>query len=328
MGCVTSFNLNNDAHLRVEAKIVSSKIITPKNKLIRLRCCPSFACRKHNQVEFVAGQYLGLYPYEPDSQFFPGQYSVVSAPSDLPYVEVMVTNSENPRNLRHWLHRIARVGDKLWVDPVGYGTVAVTGKEMLDCPLAWNGGKGGICLLGGGSGISACISIIRHLCEEDHPVDIVFIHSNRNEDEIPFYDEMKTMEKENKNLKVIHTLTGASETWTGRKGRINEDLLLEFIPGKKIFCVFGSATFCTAIVSMLLDIGVWASCIRSDYSIRIDSSSKRSLREFEGVENLSQLNLNTTSDPKAEFLKANGMEKTLESLTNMKIRSCVRAANK
>lgn len=294
---------------QVPAVVVATRETAPNSKVITLRV--------QGNVKFCAGQYLCFYPWIGE-EIFPGQYSVASSPSQLPIIEVAVTKSNNPRNLRNYLHQRACVGDRLWVDSVGYGTVAITGKEMISCPLAWNGGTGGICLLGGGSAISSLVSIARRLCEDDSPVEIALVHSVRTRSDMLFYEELKVLENAQPNMKVIHTVTAGEETvdgWTGRRGRIDRDLLLELVPGKQLFCVFGSGKFCKGAVDMLLDIGVWPANIRSDFSTRIDPSAARETECKQDVE------LTKAASPCQEYMASNGLDEALLSMTKAAFKS-------
>lgn len=78
---------------QVSAVIVAIRETTPTSKVVTLRV--------EGIVNFCAGQYLCFYPWSGE-EIFPGQYSVASSPSQLPIVEVAVTKSNNPRNLRNY----------------------------------------------------------------------------------------------------------------------------------------------------------------------------------------------------------------------------------
>lgn len=182
----------------------------------------------------------------------------------------------------------------------------------MSCPLAWNGGAGGICLLGGGSAVSSLVSIARRLCEDEAPVEIALVHSAKTRSDLLFYEELKLLEKAQPNMTAIHTITAGEETvdgWTGRRGRIDRDLLLDLVPGKQLFCVFGSGNFCKGAVNMLLDISVWPANIRSDFSTRIDTSAARER------ENKRDSVRAKGAAPCEEYMASNGLDEALLSMT-------------
>jgi len=59
----------------------------------------------------------------------------------------------------------------------------------------------------------------------------------------PFKEELSEMEKENKNLKVVHVLTHPmdEDAWKGRKGYINAKMVKEEVPDywKRTFYICG-----------------------------------------------------------------------------------------
>lgn len=296
----------------VMASITGIREETPTAKVVSLYC--------QGHVVFHAGQYLCFYKENPDLDeelvVFPGTYSVSSPPSLLPRVEILVQDSSNPRNLCHYLHRLAKLGETFWVSTVGYGTVAITGEEMVCCPLSWNGGNGGILMMAGGYAPSAPVSIAHALFERQDAVipAVTLLHSVRKADNIPFFKNTIKLQAEHSNFSVIHTVTAGSldDGWHGRRGRFDINELRTHIPGKQLFCVFGSPAFCHGIVDMLIKLGVWPGNIRSDYSTRVDSSSRQTENQTKAVTNPVAPKLHARDT----FLEACGLDQVINSLSD------------
>ncbi|OJD15870.1 hypothetical protein AJ78_03923 [Emergomyces pasteurianus Ep9510] len=139
-------------------------------------------------------------------------------------------------------------------------------------------GKGEVLLNGGqrrvqsfhmicaGSGITPIFQILRTVMEdaEDH-TSCVVLDGNRTEDDIlcrTELDEFVAQNPEGRCL-IVHTLTQPSENWPGRKGRISEDLLWEYVPvdgtrdAKSMVLVCGPESLEAAVRNTLLRMG-WA----------------------------------------------------------------------
>ena len=78
-----------------------------------------------------------------------------------------------------------------------------------------------VCLLAGGIGITPQRSMIRYATDKALKTNITVLYSNRYEDNIAFEDDFDEMQRRNKNLKVILTITQPSQSWKRRTGRVN-----------------------------------------------------------------------------------------------------------
>ena len=84
-----------------------------------------------------------------------------------------------------------------------------------------------IVFLGGGIGITPFRNMIKYACDKKMSIKLALLYSNRVPAEICYKDEWPLMEKQNPNLKVVHTITD-DPLWQGRKGRVNEAMIREF----------------------------------------------------------------------------------------------------
>ena len=87
-----------------------------------------------------------------------------------------------------------------------------------------------LAMLTGGIGITPVRGICRFCTDEYPDTNIILLYGNRTEEDIVFKDDFEIMQKENKNLKVIHTLSEPSENWSGYTGHINKEILLKEVP--------------------------------------------------------------------------------------------------
>lgn len=104
---------------------------------------------------------------------------------------------------------------------IGNGRVLISGKERKLRSFKM------IC---GGTGITPIFQVLRAVMgDSQDPTKCVVLDGNRLEEDILCRSELITYAaKENQKCSVVHTLTKASDSWTGRRGRISEELLAEF----------------------------------------------------------------------------------------------------
>ncbi|OJJ35212.1 hypothetical protein ASPWEDRAFT_500372 [Aspergillus wentii DTO 134E9] len=106
---------------------------------------------------------------------------------------------------------------------LGNGRVSISGKERHVRSFKM------IC---GGTGITPVFQVLRAIMEvPEDPTPCVVLDGNRQEEDILARSELDAFEAlDSQKCKVIHTLSKASDSWTGRRGRISEGLLKEYAP--------------------------------------------------------------------------------------------------
>ncbi len=124
--------------------------------------------------------------------------------------------------------------------------------------LTFEGEYDKIALLSGGIGITPMISICKYCADSGLDTKITMISSNKTQPDIIFGDELDQMERENKNLKVVHTLTRADDDWQGYRERISESLVIREIPDYKefVFYLCGPPVMLDSMVSILDSLGI------------------------------------------------------------------------
>ena len=107
-----------------------------------------------------------------------------------------------------------KIGDKVKLKgPMGIFVLKEDAKEII--------------FLGGGIGITPFRDMIKYTTDKKLPIKLALLYSNKKPVDIVYRDEWPLLEKENKNLKVVHTITDDA-AWHGRKERIDEKMIMEF----------------------------------------------------------------------------------------------------
>lgn len=83
-----------------------------------------------------------------------------------------------------------------------------------------------IVLLGGGSGITPLISVMKGIISREPKSRVSLVYANRNEESIIFKNELDKIQSENSDrIQIIHSLDGPSDSWDGHSGLLNNDKL-------------------------------------------------------------------------------------------------------
>ncbi len=83
-------------------------------------------------------------------------------------------------------------------------------------------------LVAGGIGVTPLKGMAEYAADKSLTIPIRLVYSNRSEDEIVYRDELEALEKQNRNFRVLQTLTRTTDDgWRGRTGRIDRELLQE-----------------------------------------------------------------------------------------------------
>lgn len=89
--------------------------------------------------------------------------------------------------------------------------------------------------LSGGIGVTPFRSMAKYATDKALATQIVIFDSNRNMENILYKDEFDRWAEENRNLKVIYTVTDENaEGWQGERGRIDKNMLRKHLTEKQI----------------------------------------------------------------------------------------------
>ncbi|GAA2617584.1 hybrid-cluster NAD(P)-dependent oxidoreductase [Streptomyces axinellae] len=164
------------------------------------------------------GQHL-VFTFEIDGQETERRYSICSPPSRPRLVAITVKRV--PGGLvSNWLHDHLKAGDTVRArGPFGHFSMA---RHPAPAYL----------FLSGGSGITPLMSMTRTLYDLASGADAVFVHSARTPEDIPFRQELELISGTMPNIRVVHVCEdgGASEAWSGHRGRLTAGLLRLIAP--------------------------------------------------------------------------------------------------
>lgn len=201
----------------------------------------SFLFLRPGGFEYLAGQYI-MVELEINGYKVRKPFTISSAPSNKEYIEFTkkLTGHEFSNALS-----LLQPGDTIGIEgPFG--------------KMTYSGEYDKIALISGGIGITPMISISRYCTDKGMDTDIVMISSNKTEQDIAFEDELEIMQKHNPNLKVVHTLTRASNDWAGCRERVCESMILREIPDyrDRMFYLCGPPTMVKAVREILYEMAI------------------------------------------------------------------------
>ena len=82
--------------------------------------------------------------------------------------------------------------------------------------------------IAGGIGITPFMSILRQAAKDQLPQRLSLLYSNRRPEDAPFLAELQQLERQNKNFRLVATMTKMSQSarqWDGETGLIDEHLV-------------------------------------------------------------------------------------------------------
>lgn len=138
-------------------------------------------------------------------------YSISSAPGD---ARVTITVKRVPGGrVSTWMHERVRPGDVLTLGrPAGDFVLNPSVRRKL-------------LLVGGGSGVTPLVSMLRDLDRRDAVHDVVFVHAARSARDVIFARELDALAKEHPGLRVVYALDDDP-----RAGRLDSSALRRAVP--------------------------------------------------------------------------------------------------
>lgn len=190
--------------------------------------------------------------------FAPGQAIEVALSGDLRHAFSIVTAPFEPRLTIATRMRDSAFKRALGSLPVGahvtmdgpFGSLALPADRSVPAVL-----------IAGGIGITPFVSMLRQAAHERSPRPLALIYSNRRPEDAPFLDELRRLEQQCANFKLVATMTQAGTSrlpWTGETGPIDEALLKKAVGdlGRPIFYVVGPPAMVEAVQGTLRFAGV------------------------------------------------------------------------
>jgi len=196
----------------------------------------SFRFIRPEGFDYKPGQYI-LVSLEVEGRSVTKAFSLSSSPTEKDHIEFTKKLTGHP---------FSNVLDNM---KIGDGAV-ISGPFGK---MTFEGEYAKVALLSGGIGITPMISICRYCTDLHLNANIMLIYSNKTENDLAFREELDEMMHNNSNLKVVYTLTRASESWTGCRERICENMVIREIPDyrERHFLICGPPEMVRSMEEML-----------------------------------------------------------------------------
>ncbi|MBI5873453.1 MAG: xylene monooxygenase [Candidatus Omnitrophica bacterium] len=204
-------------------------------------CCDvkTFRFELVGGVSYKPGQYLVL-ALDIDGKNISKAFSISSSPTEKGYIEFTkkITDSLFSRKL-----------DSLEIGRA-YQIRMPMGK------FTFEGEYSRAAFLSGGIGITPIRSIFKYCTDMSVASSLALFYSSRTPEYLIFRNDFNTMQKVNKNLKIVYTLTDCDEKVEGcRTGYVDDELVKQELPDyrERVFYICGPPAMVDAMRSMLLN---------------------------------------------------------------------------
>jgi len=203
-------------------------------------CCDvkTFRFELKNGISYKPGQYL-IFSLNIGGQVVSKAFSISNSPTEKGYIEFTkkLTDSDYSKALNQ-----LTVGSE-------YALCLPLGKFTFD------GEYPKVAFLSGGIGVTPIRSILKYATDNQLSSNIVLFYSSRSPEYLIFRNDFTLMQKLNKNLKIVYTLTDCLEKVQGcHTGIIDEHLVKLEIPDyrERIFYICGPPGMVSAMRTMLI----------------------------------------------------------------------------
>ena len=202
-----------------------------------------------------AGQHVDVRLTAEDGYQAQRSYSIASPPG-ADRVELTVVRLDDGE-VSPYLTTVADVGDQLELrGPIG-GWFVWDGDDTTP-----------VLLVGGGSGVAPLMAMMRHHALTGSTAAMQLVYSARTFDDVIYRDELLALaDSGNRAVTITLTREEASSAWTGRRGRVDIDLLGEvgWPPPVRPRCyVCGTTPFVEAVSDALVALGHEATLIKTE----------------------------------------------------------------
>ncbi|OCH81232.1 hybrid-cluster NAD(P)-dependent oxidoreductase [Gordonia sp. UCD-TK1] len=201
----------------------------------------------HRTFVFAPGQFLAM-TVEIDGRPVQRCYSISSPPTRPGGLSISVKRVTGG-HVSNWLHDNMVEGMMITASgPLGRFTYTARPAEKY-------------LFVSAGSGITPVMSMLRSVTDSESPLDIAFVHSARNVDDIPFRDELEELARRHPNVTLAFAATrmaaGDFPDWTGHRGRIDRAMLERVCPdlGDREVFLCGPGRFRSEVRGALVSAG-------------------------------------------------------------------------
>ena len=221
---------------------------------IAARETATFYFEKPNDFTYTAGQFgdfSHINPPETDAKGNSRAFSLASAPSE---ESIMIATRLRDSAFKRVLRGLKPGQELIFDAPLGKLTLP----EDFSHPIV---------LLAGGIGITPFRSMIIEASTKNLPYKIYLFYSNKTPADAPFLEELKELEKKNKNFKLIPTMTQLNDSaanWSGETNYLDAPFLKKYLGDLNgpIYYLAGPPAMIQALYKVLVDSGVNKNDIR------------------------------------------------------------------
>ena len=203
--------------------------------------------------------------------FAPGQYfwvTLIDPPYDDdkgPRRHITVVTSPNERGVLGLCTRLRDTAFKRSLAELPVGAEVDVEEPKGDFVLPSETDRSYV-FVAGGIGITVFRSMLRYVAEEGLAHRVTLVYSNRDRESTAFFEELRELESENPNLRVVFTMTDDPE-WDGEKRRIDADLLRDLVGeqfSESVYLVAGPPPMVEAVGNALAEAGLPEDQIRPE----------------------------------------------------------------
>ena len=218
----------------VEMRVASVKMELPDTKTVRLEWPEGY------NPDFKTGQFITV--YFPETPAYKRAYSLSSCALDRGHFEVTVKrDGKMGTRIVDWVAE----GDRLVVIPPA-------GRFLPEYEPDFH-----LICIAGGSGVTPFRGFVREATRRNLSTRITILYSVRTTNDIIFHEEFGQLQQDNPNFDFLVTCTRLhpQDPWTGRRGRIDAQLVREQIhdPAKTVFYACGPNELVEATERLVLD---------------------------------------------------------------------------
>ena len=209
----------------------------------------SFRFPKPRLFEYKPGQFMFI-AVKLNGEKARKHFTISSSPTEKEFIEF--TKKLTGHRFSNALDSL-KVGDHVVID-APYGRFTFEGEFKK------------IGMLSGGIGITPLRSICRYCTDKQLDTDIILLYGNNTEKDIAFKEDLEQMQKRNRNLKVVFTISEASGGWEGYAGRIDAEMIEQEIPDyqKRVVFMSGPPGMVRAMEEILKSLDVSSERIKKE----------------------------------------------------------------
>jgi len=208
-----TLEIPNKSDFYSEGRVVVNEMLNRNTVLLIIKC--------EDVGEYKAGQFVNLQRADGLTR----SYSISNTPQESSTLEFHIRRLPEGQ-FSEWVHDELKVGDALAVsEPQGHCFYLPDRKQQS------------ILLVGTGTGLAPLVGILKDALLRGHSGPIYLFHGSSEVEDLYRIDEMRQLDKENKNFSYIPCVSGSNVPEGFSEGRAN-DVAIEMLPDLKGWRVF------------------------------------------------------------------------------------------